>query len=202
MITLIIIIITVAISLWAFSKPQIIEHLIFNAYIIKNRKQWYRFFSSGLIHADLFHLFLNMYSLYLLGSLVENFFKNQYGLLVGSGLYLFLYSSALAVSSSVDYKKYENSPHYYALGASGAVSAIIFCCIILYPQQRIIIFPIPFPIPLYILGPLYLLYSYYMAQRNIDNIGHNAHLFGALYGLLFIFLVWKDALAHFIEQIR
>jgi membrane associated rhomboid family serine protease len=202
MITIIIIIITVITSLMAFGNPNLMQQFMFNAFVIKSRKQWYRFFSSGLIHADFFHLIFNMYALYLFGSLVENFFLSYYGKTIGTVLYLFLYISALAISSIVDYKKYQNTPNYNALGASGAVSAVIFCCIILYPQQGIMIFPIPFFIPSYIFGPLYIAYSYYMSNRNMDNIGHNAHLFGALYGVIFIFIVWKDALSHFIEQIR
>lgn len=202
MITIIIIAITVVVSLIAFNQPKWIERLIFNAYVIKHRKQVYRFFTSGIIHADMFHLFFNMYALYLFGSLVEQFFLSQYGTLFGTILYLFLYISALAISSLVDYKKYQDAPNYHALGASGAVAAVIFCCIILYPQQGIMIFPIPFFIPSYIFGPLYIAYSYYMSQRNLDNIGHNAHLFGALYGLIYIFVVWREALSHFIEQIR
>jgi len=202
MITIIIIIITAVTSLWAFSNPKISQELIFNAYVIKARKQWYRFFSYGLIHADMFHLFFNMYALYLFGTLVENFLISYYGKTMGSCLYLTLYISALAISSIPDYKKYNNFPAYNALGASGAVAAVIFCCIILYPQQGIMIFPIPFFIPSYIFGPLYIAYSYYMSKRNLDNIGHTAHLFGALYGVIFMFVVYKDALAHFIEQVR
>lgn len=201
MITIILIAITSLISLSAFNNAQTLQNFMFNAYVISRKKQWYRFFSSGLIHADIMHLFFNMYALYLFGSIVEQFMVFKYGMVSGRLLYLVLYISAIAVSSIPDYNKHKDNPRYNALGASGAVSAIIFACIVLYPNQGIMIFPIPFFIPSYIFGPLYIAYSYYMAQKNIDNIGHNAHLFGALYGLIFIFVVYRDALSHFINQI-
>lgn len=200
MVTLTIVGITVIVSLLAFNNPNLKIQLLFNAYVIKNRKQFYRFFTSGLIHADFFHLFFNMYALYLFGSLVETVFVD---LFPGYGriLYAILYISALPISSLTDYQKQQNNPRFNALGASGAVAAVIFCSIIMYPQQGIMIFPIPFFIPTYIFGPLYILYSYYMSKQNLDNIGHNAHLFGAIYGMLFIFLFWRDALSNFINQI-
>ena len=201
MITIILITITALISFAAFNNHSITYNYIFNANKIYKNKQWYRFFSSGFLHADMFHLFFNMYALYLFGRSVENFLLLKYGDLFGKILYLFLYISAIAVSSIPDYKKYKFSPSYNALGASGAVSAVIFVCVILYPNQGIMIFPIPFFIPSYIFGPIYLAYSYYMAQRNMDNIGHNAHFFGALYGIIFIFVIYKDALQNFLHQI-
>ena len=97
--------------------------------------------------------------------------------------------------------KHKENPNYNAIGASGAVSAVLFVSIILFPSQRLMIFPIPFFIPSYILGPLYLWYSYYMGRKGMDNIGHDAHFFGAVWGVLFIVLLWKDALSHFIRQV-
>lgn len=200
MITYIIIAMTVISSILAFGNQTLMSNCIFNPYVINSRKQYHRFVTSGFIHADLMHLFFNMYALYLFGTNVELAFKALFHNL-GSTLYITLYVTALVMSASFSYFKHRENPRYNALGASGAVSAVLFASIVLYPTQELMIFPIPFFIPSYILGPLYLLYSYYMGRRGTDNIGHDAHFFGALWGVLFILLLWPDAISHFIEQV-
>lgn len=200
MITYIIIGITVLISLLAFGNEKLMSSLIFNAYIIDKRKQYYRFITSGLIHADIFHLFFNMYALFLFGNIVENKLISLYGI-NGIWIYLLLYISALIMSSTFSFYKYKENPAYNALGASGAVSAVLFASIMIYPTMKLIIIPIPIPISSYILGPLYLLYSYYMGRNGRDNIGHDAHFFGAIWGIIFIILVWHDAIPNFISQV-
>lgn len=200
MITYLLIGITVTTSLLAFSYRQLLSAFIFNPYVIDARKQYYRFITAGFIHADLMHLFFNMYALYLFGGIVESAFTIIFPGM-GRILYLLLYFSALVMSSTFSFYKYRNNPRYNALGASGAVSAVLFASIILYPAQQLMIFPIPFFIPSYILGPLYLLYSWYMGRKQLDNVGHDAHFFGALWGMLFVVLLWHDALNNFIRQI-
>ncbi|MDB5228879.1 MAG: protease [Bacteroidota bacterium] len=200
MITFIIIAITVTVTLLSFGNRQLLSNLIFNPYVIHNRRQYYRFITAGFVHGDFMHLLFNMYALYLFGGVVEAEFQEIFPGL-GIFLYITLYFSALIMSSTFSYYKHKNNPDYNALGASGAVSAIMFASIILYPTQKLIIFPLPIPLPSYILGPLYLLYSYYMGRQNIDNIGHDAHFFGALWGVLFVVLLWHPALKNFIAQI-
>jgi membrane associated rhomboid family serine protease len=200
MITFIIIGITVVVSLLAFNNHKLLSSLIFNPYVIERRNQYYRFITAGFIHADFIHLGFNMYALYLFGGIVEQALKQIFPGL-GTMLYISLYFSALIMSSMFSFYKYRESPGYNALGASGAVSAVLFASIILYPGQKLMIFPIPFFLPSYILGPLYLVYSYYMGRKNIDNVGHDAHFYGALWGVLFIVLLWRDALRHFITQV-
>jgi membrane associated rhomboid family serine protease len=200
MITYIIIGITVIISLLAFNYENLMPGLVFNPYVIDKRNQYYRFITSGFIHADMMHLFFNMYALFLFGGIVENKLFELFGM---SGMWLFagLYISALFMSSTFSFYKHRENPHYNALGASGAVSAVLFASIIIYPTQELMIFPIPFFIPSYILGPLYLAYTYYMSNKNLDNIGHDAHFFGALWGILFIVVLWHDALSNFLAQL-
>lgn len=200
MITYIIIGITAITSFLAFNNQKLVSDLIFNPFVIHNRKQYYRFITAGLIHADMFHLFFNMYALYLFGSIVETSFSYIFPGL-GTLLYIVLYVSALIMSATFSYFKHKENPAYNALGASGAVSAILFASIIIFPSQELMIIPIPIPVKSYILGPLYLLYSYYMGRRGGDNIGHDAHFFGALWGVLFVVLLWHDALSNFINQI-
>lgn len=200
MITFIIIAITVITSLLAFGNRQLLSNLIFNPYVIDKRNQYYRFITAGFIHADFMHLLFNMYALYLFGGIVETAFKVIFPG-IGTLLYIVLYFSALIMSSTFPFYKHKEDPGYNALGASGAVSAVLFASIILYPAQKLMIFPIPVFIPSYIIGPLYLLYSYYMGRQNIDNVGHDAHFFGALWGVLFVVLLWHPALKNFITQI-
>ena len=200
MITNLLIALTVISSFLAFNNQVLFSNCVFNPYIIEKRKQYYRFITAGFIHADWMHLLFNMYALYLFGSNVEIAFKEIFQQL-GTVLYIALYFSALIMSAMFSFYKHKENPNYNAIGASGAVSAVLFVSIILFPSQRLMIFPIPFFIPSYILGPLYLRYSYYMGRKGMDNIGHDAHFFGAVWGVLFIVLLWKDALSHFIRQV-
>jgi membrane associated rhomboid family serine protease len=200
MITNLLIALTVISSFLAFNNQVLFSNCVFNPYIIEKRKQYYRFITAGFIHADWMHLLFNMYALYLFGSNVEIAFKEIFQQL-GTVLYIALYFSALIMSAMFSFYKHKENPNYNAIGASGAVSAVLFVSIILFPSQRLMIFPIPFFIPSYILGPLYLWYSYYMGRKGMDNIGHDAHFFGAVWGVLFIVLLWKDALSHFIRQV-
>ncbi len=200
MITYILIGITVLISLMSFSNETLMSKLIFNPYVIDKRNQYYRFITAGFIHADFFHLFFNMYALFLFGGIVENKLIDLFGI-NGIWIYLLLYISALVMSSTFSYYKYKENPHYNALGASGAVSAVLFASIIIYPSMKLMIMPIPIPISSYILGPLYLAYSYYMGRNGKDNIGHDAHFFGAIWGIIFILILWHDAIPNFIAQV-
>lgn len=200
MITYILIGITVVTSLLAFNNQKLMSNFIFNPFVIQSRQQYFRFISAGLIHADMFHLFFNMYALYLFGRIVENSFSMIFPEF-GMTMYIVLYLSALVMSSTFSYYKHKENPGYNALGASGAVSAVMFASIIIYPSQELMIMPIPFFIPSYIVGPLYLAYSYYMSNKGLDNIGHDAHFFGALWGVLFVVLLWRDAFSNFISQL-
>ncbi len=182
-ITLAIIILTIITSYQAFVNPETKYKLIFNANIIKERKEWYRFWSHGLIHADWIHLGLNMFVLYEFGRIIELAFKQYFGLM-GSAYYLLLYGLGLAAASLYSYFQHQNNYGYNALGASGAVSGIVFAFILLLPTQTLLLFMV-IPMPAIVLGVLYLGYSHYMSQRGNDNIGHDAHFWGAVWGIVF-----------------
>jgi len=183
-ITLIIIIVTALISINAFSNPRITEDLIFYPPAVTRRRQWYRFFSSGLIHNDWQHLIFNMLSLYFFGENVEKAFVLLFGV-KGRILYLLLYVLAIGVSEIPTFLKYRNSYHYRSLGASGGVSAVIFAAITLNPINGIGFFFIPVYIAGFIYGAFYLWYSSWMDRRGGDNINHSAHFYGALFGIGF-----------------
>jgi membrane associated rhomboid family serine protease len=184
-ITIIIIIITAVISFIAFSNHELMDKLIFYPPDIAQRKQWYRFFSNGLIHADIGHLFFNMLSLYFFGDLVNQVFDQIFGSF-GTLLYLILYVSALAVCLVPTYIKNKENYYYKSLGASGAVSAVIFAGIFLVPQAPLQFFLIPIQIPGFVFGPLYLIITAYLDKRGGGGINHSAHLWGALYGVAFL----------------
>jgi len=178
--TYVIIALTVIASWRAFNSPHFAGELIFNPYAIKHNKQWFRFISSGFIHADMQHLIFNMITLFFFGRNVEYIFSKVFPGF-GSILYVLFYLSALVISGLYTYFKYNDNPGYNALGASGAVSAVLFCAIAVFPTETIYVYFIPIPGIAYAI--LYLIYSFYMAKQRIDNIGHEAHISGALYGI-------------------
>ena len=200
MITVIIIAITCIVSILCFNGTLNGNKLIFNAYQVWHRKEWYRMLTSGIIHSGWGHLFFNMLTLYFFGRVVEHYFSAAFGGVLGTVLYVVLYVSALAISSLGDLVKYRNNWNYNALGASGAVSAILFASILFAPKMGIYIYLIPIPVPGYIFAPLYLLYCWYMAKRNMDNIGHTAHFWGAVYGILFPIICKPDVLSFCLSQ--
>lgn len=198
MVTTIIIIVTVIVSVLSFGQneflPQSLSHpewfdkLKFNAYMIVHGKQHYRLLTSGFIHGSSWHLIFNMLTLYFFGYYVEDSFNIIFGA-KGEFVYALMYLLAIVVSSLSDLIKHKDDPWFNAIGASGAVSAVIFAAILLDPKLGICFFFIPIPIPGYIFGPLYLIYCQYMAKKNIDNIGHSAHFWGAVFGFVFPILL-------------
>ena len=200
MVTLVLILITATVSILCFTGSLNIGQLMFNAYQVWHRRQWHRMLSYGLVHSGWGHLFFNMLTLYFFGPVVEQYFAAAFGAAAGPVLYALLYISAIAVSTTGDLIKYRNDYGYNAVGASGAVSAILFASILFEPKMGIYIFLVPIPIPGYVFAPLYLLYCWYMAHRNMDNIGHTAHFWGAVYGLLFPLLCRPSIFAHFLAQ--
>ncbi|HJU46014.1 MAG TPA: rhomboid family intramembrane serine protease, partial [Chitinophagaceae bacterium] len=203
-ITVTIIIITSVISFAAFNNRKITDDLIFWPAQAASRRQYYRFFTCGLIHADLMHLLFNMLSFYSIGEYAElRLFKSPH-LFGESGklMYLLLYISAIAVSVIPDYFKHRDNYSYRALGASGAVSAVVFAFILLEPSIKLYIFFIPVPVPAYLYGLVFLLLSLYLSRKGTGNIGHLAHFSGAIYGILFTIIAARlysgfDVVAHF-----
>ncbi|MBD0278986.1 MAG: rhomboid family intramembrane serine protease [Flavisolibacter sp.] len=204
-ITLIIVIITSLVSFSAFRNQKIIDDLIFYPPAVSKNNQWYRFFSCGLIHADFGHLIFNMLSLFLFGKFVEGAFLQIFGA-TGKWLYLALYVSALLVSLLPTYFRNINNYYYRSIGASGAVSAVIFAGLMVRPQLEVFFFFIPIPIPGFIFAPLYIIISAFLDRRGNTNINHSAHLWGALYGLLFVIvggrMVGFDAIQNFIHGVQ
>ncbi|MCF8330894.1 MAG: rhomboid family intramembrane serine protease [Bacteroidales bacterium] len=199
--TLLFIIITVIVSLLAFSNRELFDRLKFNAHAVAYNKNYYRFFSYGLLHADLVHLLINMFVLYSFGRFVESDFIAIYGKAEGIFLYVLLYIGSIAFSTLPSLGKHKDDIMYNAVGASGAVSAVIFASILIRPSSKIGLILLPIPIPSPVFGILFLIFSAYMARRGKDNIGHDAHFWGALFGFVFPILFKPELIHFFFRQI-
>ena len=189
----------ILISSQVFKSNAWREKLILSPYLIKHDGQWYRLFSHSWIHADWQHLLFNMVSLYYLGGKILNMWQDTYGDIKSTGLFLFLYIAGGVAATIFPYLKNQDNSSYRALGASGAVSAVIFATILWHPIMKLGLPFIPVGIPAYIFGPLYLLIEYF-AMRNIKTgVAHDAHLGGALFGILFVLFLNLDKGKDFVN---
>ncbi|TNE73960.1 rhomboid family intramembrane serine protease [bacterium] len=177
-------------SAWTFA-PQFQKDGMLYPYQVWHQKKWYQLFSSSFLHADLTHLAFNMLTLYFFGPYLES--------ILGSGLFAALYMSAAIVSSLPTLYKHKDNPNYASLGASGAVEAVIFSYILFEPLSKIYLFFIPVGIPALIFGFLYIGYSFYASNRGTGNINHDAHIGGALFGLIFTLISYPDSLSIFLS---
>jgi len=196
-----IIIITVLFSIYAFYNHAAFERLKFNAYAIRHHGEGWRFFTYGLIHADWVHLFINMFVLYSFGKAVTDAYVFHFDA-KGYMFFLLLYIGGIVFSVLFDFGRHKEDMYYNAVGASGAVSAVLFASILLYPAGKVILFPIPFPLPSVVFGIVYLVYSAVMARRATDNIGHNAHFWGAVFGIVFTIALKPILAISFLDQIK
>ncbi|HNZ43988.1 MAG TPA: rhomboid family intramembrane serine protease [Bacteroidales bacterium] len=196
-----IIAITAVVSIIAMNNKDLFYRLKFSPYLVLHSKQWYRFFTHAFVHAGWMHLLINMWVLYLFGQVVVDNYAGLFGI-KGYYYFIILYVGAILISSLPSYGKNKDNPYYNAVGASGATSAVLFASILFYPIGKIMIFPIPIGIPAFIFGILYLIYSAYMSKRGGDNIGHDAHFWGAVYGVLFTVAIKPAVALYFIDQIR
>lgn len=199
-VTLFLIILTALVSYTTFSNRLAFERMKFNAYEISQHRSWHRFFSYGLLHADWTHLLVNMFVLFSFGSQVEEILVTNFGI-TGHLIYALLYISALLFSVLPSYFKHRKNYYYNAVGASGAVSSILFASIILYPQGSVYFMFIPIPIPAVVFGVFYLAYSVWMSKRGGDNVAHDVHFWGAIYGIVFIALIDPEFIISFFRYI-
>ena len=180
MITYLILGITVVVSFICFGNHTLAMKLALSPYQVIHRKEWYRVITHGFVHADMTHLLVNMFTFWSFGIYMEQYY--QY---VGLGKwgFLLLYFGGMIFSSSFDLAKQKDNPYYLSIGASGAVSAVLFSSIFFDPWGKIYFFAL-LPIPGILFGVVYLLYCQYMAKQASDHINHNAHFLGALFGFL------------------
>jgi len=194
-ITIAIIILTAVISFTAFNNEKITNDLIFWPPMIKEKNQYYRFITSGFIHADIAHLAFNMITLYFFGRAMELFFVAK----IGKVGFLLFYIAGIIVSEIPSYIRHRNNYNYRSLGASGAVSAVLFSFILLAPWQTLYVFFLP--VPAIIFAALYIGYSIYMDRKGGDHVNHSAHLWGAVWGIAFTIIMEPSVVSHFLEQL-
>lgn len=205
-ITVIIIIITAIISVAALQNEKLMDQLIFYPPAITNQHQYYRFITCGFIHADFGHLIFNMYAFYLFGNTTEEIFVSVFGN-YGRLLYVIMYILALIACLIPSYLKNKNNSNYRSLGASGAVSAVVFAYILFDPLRGVGLIFIPFYVMGFLFGIIYLVVSYFLDKKGGGRINHSAHIWGALFGIAFFIVASSlfsnyPVLNHFIESVK
>ena len=200
-ITTVLIIITAISSIIGFNKPEFINRWMFVPYLIKRRSQWDRFITSGLIHKDYMHLLFNMFTFYFFGGFVEQFLRYKLGVIIGGVVFVLFYLLGIILSDIPTYIKNQENSHYRALGASGGTAATVFASIIIMPLSDICLFGI-LCLPGFILGGLFLIYSYVKGKNGEDAINHDAHLYGAIFGIVFILVISPESAFQFFEQLK
>jgi membrane associated rhomboid family serine protease len=193
-----IIIITTIISLYTMQKPRMLYSLMMNPYLIASRGQYYRLISSGFVHRDHMHLILNMFTFYFFGTQLEYIFKEIFGSL-GSIHFMAIYLLGIILSDIPTVFKHRKNEQYNSLGASGAVAAVVFACILFLPLRDICLYGV-LCFPGVVLGFVYLGYSFYSSKKSKDSINHDAHLYGALFGVAYCLVFYPDSMRIFIEQ--
>lgn len=191
---MIILVATCAISLIGlFGSQKLIQRNVFRPYWFLRRKQYETVITSGFVHADLMHLIFNMMTFFFFGFALEQ--------VIGTAHFVLLYLAGLLVSHAWTYYRHRSEPEYSSLGASGAVSAILFAAIVFFPEQHVYLFLIPIPIPAPLFAVAYLAYSWWASKRPNERVNHDAHLGGALTGLVYVLLVAPDAYRYLLGSI-
>ena len=203
MITLVIVIITILTSVAAFRRREFFNRFNLSPAHIVQQREYYRIFTHAFLHADYFHLGINMLVLYSFGSYIEQIFSELEAagvIFSGPFFYLLLYATSIALASISTIVRYRNDEGYNAVGASGAISAIVFTYIFFAPLEKIYFYMV-LPIPGILFGILYLVYSTYMSRRSSDNINHSAHFWGAVVGFVFPILLEPSLFMVFLKNL-
>ena len=200
-ITAIILAITIVTSFMAFQNREMMQKMLFNPYSVKHRNEKWRFLTHGFIHADTMHLLINMYVFYNFGTVVESTFVQLFGKVYGELLFLILYLGAILFAPLLAYKKHQDNPGYNSLGASGATSAVLIVFMIMYPAAPLQLIFLPIPMPAIVFGLLFFVYESYMNKRGRSGVAHDAHLLGALFGMVFLLVTYPEAYLGVINYI-
>jgi len=180
-------------SLYTFKRPQLYKQLMLHPYSVSRQKRLYTLISSGFIHADWMHLFFNGFTFFAFAFTLET--------LIGHWQFALLYFASMILADLPSVAKHKEDYGYHSLGASGAISGVVFSYILFYPLSSLMIFPLPIPIWAIVFGILYLVYCYFMAKQSRDQINHDAHFFGAIAGLMLTLLLVPGIVPHFLEQL-
>lgn len=197
----VIIAVTVLVSAYAFQNQDFLSKSMFTPYRVKYYNEYQRILSHIFIHADWAHLAFNMFSLLFLGEILFVSFFYEFGNIPAMIHFSLLYILGGVFASLIPFIRNHENAHYNSLGASGAVSAIVFAAILCNPTMKLALLFLPIPIPAYIFGPLYLAFEYFALRRGKGNIAHDAHLGGALFGILYVLFVNPQKGIEFIQLI-
>ncbi|WOK06634.1 rhomboid family intramembrane serine protease [Imperialibacter roseus] len=196
--TLIILIVTVVISIMGLNNPNLLYKLTMSPYAIREKKEYWRFLTSGFVHNSWMHLGFNMFTFFFFGQAAEQIIGYYSG---GSSIqFIVFYLVAIGLSDVPSYFKNRNSIHYQSLGASGGVTAVVFCSILLNPLNKIYLFGL-IGLPGFILGVLYLIYTINQSRQMSDNINHMAHLTGAIVGIVYSIFIHPGVVGDFFEKV-
>lgn len=173
-----------------YGYPRLLQTGYLKPYRAVRQNTWYELLTSGFLHANVGHLFVNMFTLYFFGPVMEQ--------LVGPFYFLGLYLTGLIVAGIPSVVKFRDDPNYATLGASGAVGSVLFAFIFLFPLESIYLLLIPIPIPAFVFAIAYLIYSMYASKQARGKINHEAHLAGALWGILYLVIFVPNTVDHFL----
>lgn len=194
-ITLLLIVVIALVSVVAFSDQRLFTALLFEPYTMRVRGEWYRVVTHAFIHAHWPHLIVNMFVLYMFGRNVELLYAMVSDRPVWS-TYLLLFLGGVVIASLPGFRRHAQDPNYRAVGASGGVSAVLFAQILLLPTTKVSFLLLPIPLPAWLFGVLYLVYSWQMDRRSNDNVAHDAHFYGAVFGVVFTALLDPRLITH------
>jgi len=200
MITYYIIILTVAVSILGFMRSDVFDRLKFNPAHIRTGNEHWRFLSYALLHADFIHLLVNIFVLHSFGPSVESLFRILFGT-KGTWYFALLYVGGTALSVLPAYGRNKDNLFYSAVGASGAISAVVFSMIIMNPMSRLSFIFIPISFPAIVFGVAYLAYSWIMAKKGDGPIGHDTHFWGGIFGIVFTIALKPVLVINFVHQI-
>jgi membrane associated rhomboid family serine protease len=200
-VTLVICIVTFLISYQAFNNPSIIESLKHYPIAENRNKEYYRLLSSGFVHGGWMHLLINLFVLYQFGPIVENIMQQVFGVILGPILFVTMYLTTIIVADLPTYFKHKDNPAYAAIGASGAVSGVVFIYILFFPWTTLSLYGI-IPFKAIIGGIGYLIYSSWASSNRNDGTDHSAHFYGAVYGILFMIILYPPSISRFLSEMQ
>lgn len=192
--------ITVFISVFAFSNNQFKEKGVFSPFEYHKNKKWWLLITHGFLHADFFHLFFNVYVLYIFGPSIESYFNISSD--IGSFYFISFYLGGMVFATLPSIIRHNNNPMYKSLGASGAISAVVFAYILIFPLDELGLLIIPgLWLPGFVFGALYLIAEHFLSKKQYSNIAHDAHISGSIFGMLFIIIYDFNNLINFFRSV-
>ncbi|WP_432707939.1 rhomboid family intramembrane serine protease [Pedobacter sp.] len=184
---------TIITSIYAFNDNVLYGKFMLHPYSVYRKNKVYTLITSGLIHANWMHLIFNMFTFF--------FFAFRLEATIGHWQFATIYLLGMILSDLPTVVKHKNDFWYNSLGASGAISAVLFSYILFYPFSTLMIFPLPIPIWACVFGVLYLIYCAYMSRNSRDNINHDAHFYGAITGVIITIILEPRIIPHFLGQL-